>query len=172
MLGQDSDLPGALDGVSKGIVAIGDNHRRLEIVERIQKLVKSFEFVTVIHPSAVVAKSVTLGAGTVVMAGAVINPGTKVGHHCIINTRASIDHDNQIEDFVSLGPGAITGGCVKIGRGTAIALGAKIIDGINIGAQTVIGAGATVLADAQDLVVAYGTPARVIRDRKAGDPYL
>jgi acetyltransferase-like isoleucine patch superfamily enzyme len=106
------------------------------------------------------------------MAGAVVNPGARVGAFCILNTNSSIDHDCILEDYASLAPGVVTGGGVVIGRYTAIGIRATVVHGVRIGEHSVIGAGATVLHDIPDHVVAYGTPARVVRNRQTGDPYL
>ena len=90
----------------------------------------------------------------------------------LLGIRSSIDHDGVLGDHASLGPGATTGGTVRIGATTAVGLGANVIHGITIGDDTVVGAGALVLADLPDRVVAYGVPARVARSRQPGEPYL
>lgn len=74
------------------------------------------ELIKTVHPSAVLARGVTIGEGSVVMAGAVLNSNAALGRHCIVNTRASLDHDSRMEDFSSLGPNAVTGGRVAIGE--------------------------------------------------------
>ena len=106
------------------------------------------------------------------MAGAVIGTGAVVGECCLVNTQASLDHDGYLSDFASLAPGVTTGGNVTIGPYTAISLGANLIHQIEVGEHTVVGAGAVVLQHIPDYVVAYGNPARVIRNRKKGEKYL
>jgi len=172
VIATDDDMPRLLKHVHSGVVAIGDNWARAKLVESIKSVAPDFQFVRVIHPSAVVAQDASVGEGSVVMAGAVINPGSHIGRHCIINTNASVDHDNEIGDFASLAPGATTGGHVKVGSFAAVGLNAAIIQRISIGEHTVIGAGATVLQDVPDHVVSFGTPARVVRTRRPGDNYL
>ena len=157
---------------SECIVAVGHNAVRRGCVDRISSTCPTINFPVVVHPSAVVAPGVVLGEGTVVMAGVVINPGCVIGRHCIINTGSSLDHDSRMEDYASLAPGVVTGGNVKIGHGTAICLGANIINGIHIGSDVVVGAGALVMHDLCDECVAYGSPARRIRARKSTDNYL
>ncbi len=153
-------------------VAVGDNHTRAIVVERLQA-VPAVRFATaLVHPGAIVAADVRLGEGTVVMAGGVINPGTTVGRHCIVNTGACVDHDNVLEDFCSLAPGVVTGGQVRIGSSSAIGIGACVRHGVKIGGHVVVGAGAVVLDDLPQRCVAFGVPARVIRSRSPGDPYL
>lgn len=58
--------------------------------------------VTLIFPDAVIAEDIAIGTGTVVMAGAVINPGVRIGKGCIINTCSSVDHDCEVGDYVQL----------------------------------------------------------------------
>jgi acetyltransferase-like isoleucine patch superfamily enzyme len=106
------------------------------------------------------------------MPNAVVGPNTRVGRFCIVNTSASIDHDAAMADFSSLAPGAVTGGGVSIGRRSAVSMGAVIKHRVRIGDDCVVGAQSYVDKDLPDNVVAYGTPARSVRTRKAGDAYL
>jgi sugar O-acyltransferase (sialic acid O-acetyltransferase NeuD family) len=154
------------------IIGIGLNHVRESVYEKIREYCPEIVFVTAIHPSASIASEVYIGEGTVIMSGVSVNTQSSIGRFCIINTNASVDHDNKIGDFASLAPGVVTGGNVKVGRMSAVSLGANIIHGRSIGEHTVIGAGATVLKDIPESVVAYGTPAKVVRKREYNEPYL
>jgi sugar O-acyltransferase (sialic acid O-acetyltransferase NeuD family) len=155
-----------------GVIAIGDNWVRHQVADRIRCAVPSFEFVTVIHPSAQVARSARVAAGTVVMPGAIISANADIGECCIVNTKASLDHDGMMGAFSSFAPAVTAGGEVTIKPFAAVLLGANIIHTISIGEHSVVGAGSLVLRDVPDRVVAYGLPARVIRARQPGDPYL
>ncbi len=174
VVGREEDVRTMIDaGICDGVlVAIGDNWVRGELVGRLRELVPRIRFVTAVHPSARIARGVSIGCGTVVMAGTVVNTGSRIGEFCILNTASSLDHDCTMEDFSSLAPRAVTGGGVRIGTFSAIAIGATVSHEISIGKHSIVGAGATVVRDVPDCVVAYGTPARVIRERKPGDPYL
>ena len=90
----------------------------------------------------------------------------------IINTKASVDHDNYLMRFSSLAPGVCTGGNVSIGQRSAISIGATIKHGIKIGHDVVVGANSLVINDIISNQVAYGTPAKLIRQRSRGDKYL
>ena len=155
-----------------GVITIGDNWMRYKMAEKIKSILPEFNFITAVHPSANTARNVKIGAGSVVMAGVVVNSDSNIGEFCILNTRSSLDHDCVMGDFSSLAPGATTGGKVSIGAFSAISLGANIIHGVNIGEQTVLGAGAVALVDIPDHCVAYGVPAKVMRKRQAGESYL
>lgn len=172
ILGGAADISHAAKGITTGIVAVGDNWQRHLLAENILELQKDFEFITAIHPFTAISRDVEIGPGTVVMAGVVINSGSRIGRHCILNTRCSLDHDNSTGDFATVGPGAVTGGNVAIGEFSTLALGASAIHGVKIGPHTVIGAGSCVLKDVEGRSVAFGCPARRVRERKEGEKYL
>lgn len=174
IIGKEEDLPDLIHryALSGAIVAIGDNHVRSKVVANINKISPNLKFVSTIHPDASIATGVSIGDGTVVMAGALINPCSSIGRFCILNTNSSLDHDSVLEDFASLAPGATTGGNCRIGKFSAISIKATLIHGIHIGEQTVVGAGSLVIKSIESCVVAYGVPSKVIRSRKPGDKYL
>lgn len=104
------------------IIAVGDNaNRRKEAQAN-----ASDEFVTLIHPKAVVSPKTKIGEGTVIMAGAVVQTGAVIGKHVILNTSCSIDHDCVIEDYVHVAPGAHLCGNVHVGEGTLVGVGVAI----------------------------------------------
>ncbi len=174
ILGREDDLPRLtpLHGLKGTIIAIGDNAVRARVAARVRELAPALSFFAAIHPSASIASDVVVGEGTVVMAGAVVNPGSSIGRFCILNTNSSLDHDSTLGDFASLAPGATTGGTCSIGGYAAIGIRAVLTHGIHIGEHAVVGAGSVVMRSIDPLVVAYGSPARVIRARQPGDPYL
>lgn len=174
ILGSEYDLPKIVSkyNVKHLVIAIGDNHIRNIVAKKIEHLDIQINYAVCIHPGACIGKNCEIANGTVIMAGAIVNPNTKIGQHCIINTRSSIDHDCEMGDFSSLAPNATTGGNVKIGEFTAIGLSASIIHGKNIGSHSVIGAGAVVLNNIEDNCVCYGVPAKMIRKRNIGEKYL
>jgi sugar O-acyltransferase (sialic acid O-acetyltransferase NeuD family) len=174
ILGRDEDISAIIElhKVNKGIVAIGDNFIRNKVVDKIISLSPSFSFVSAIHPSIILGKNVTIGEGTVIMAGVIINNNVSIGKHCFLATKASVDHDSYVDDYTSISAGATVGGNVKIGYCTTIALGVNIIHGRRIGSHSVVGAGALVVKDIGDNLVVYGVPAKEIRTRKNGERYL
>lgn len=147
------------EGLSPIIVTIGDCKIRRKIVERLGEQ----EYLTVVHPKAILADCVKLGLGTVVMAGVILNPYASVGNHCIINTGASLDHDVKIGDFVHIAPHCTICGEVEVGEGTWVGAGTTIIQGIRIGKNCFIGAGSVVVKDIPDGTLCYGNPCRVIK---------
>lgn len=174
VLGTHRDVPRLMrdEGVVGGIVAIGDNWTRRGVWQDVRRLAPAFRFVTVVHPDAQVARGATIGEGSLIMVGGILNAGASLGRNCVISTNSSLDHDSSMADHASLSGKVATGGGVRIGGCTAVMLDATIVHGVTIGEHTVIGAGSLVLHDIPGYCVAYGTPARVVRERRAGDPYL
>ena len=153
-------------------VAIGDNSVRqrvtLEFLEKNPRAKQS----SLIHPTSVVSKDSSIGKGVVVMPLCVINHSAKIGDGVIINTRSSVDHDSNLQDFSSIAPGVSMGGNVWVGERSAVSIGATIKHGVRIGRDVVIGANSLVLSDIEDSCIAYGLPAKKIRERSRGDKYL
>lgn len=147
--------------VRKGIVAIGSNQTRHTVSAWLAE--HGFERVTAVHPSAQLARGVTLGCGTVIMAGAVINSDTSVGCDAIVNTRASIDHDCTIGDAVHIAPGSILCGTVMVGEKSFVCAGATVIPNLTIGKNATVGAGSVVIRNVPDYVTVAGSPAKMLK---------
>lgn len=145
-------------GESPMIISIGNNKGRKMIAEKL-----NCQFERAIHPSAIISPSVSIDAGTVVMAGAIINSDAIIGKHCILNTGASVDHECIIGDFVHISPHATLCGNVHVGEESWIGAGAVVVPGIRIGKRCVIGAGATVINDVYDGTVVAGVPAKLLK---------
>lgn len=174
ILGNEFDLPYLMEAFNLygGIIAIGDNWTRKNMVHKVSKIVPDFKFISTIHPDASIGLSVSVGKGSVIMPGAIINANCEIGDFCILNTNSSLDHDGRIENFSSLAPRVCAGGNLFLGTFSAICLGANVIENITIAKHSVVGAGSLVINDVDSYVVAYGSPAKKIRRRNAGDPYL
>lgn len=152
------------------IIAIGDNKSRHKVYSKLMEL--RLNYINVIHPSAIIGGDVEIGVGNFIAAGVIINSGTTIGNHCIINTGAQLDHDNKLDDFISIAPKAALAGNVSIGRGTYIGMGANIKEKIAIGRQSIIGAGSMVLQDVPRFKVAYGNPCKEIKAREMSETFL
>lgn len=141
------------------VIGIGNNNIRENIAND-----HDLKWYTAIHPSAIIANEVSIEEGSVIMAGSIINTGTKIGKHCIINTKSSLDHDNIIENYVHISPGATLAGTVNIKEKTWICAGATIINNITIAKNNIIGAGSVVIKDINKEDSIYvGVPARKIK---------
>ncbi len=95
---------------------------------------------TLVHPTAVVARHVEVGPGTIVGAGTVLGPYASVGRHCEINVQATIGHNSVIGDFSVVLPGARISGYVVLEEETMIGSNACILQGMRVGPRSRVGA--------------------------------
>ncbi|MFL8938372.1 acetyltransferase [Rossellomorea oryzaecorticis] len=139
-------------------VGIGNNVTRQKVQEKLETL--GAEIPVLIHPTAVIGEQVEIENGTALMAGTIVNCCTRIGRGCIVNTGSTIDHDNCIEDFVHVSPGANLAGTVYIGKRSWLGIGSVVSNNINITSDCKLGAGSVVIKDITDPGVYVGAPVR------------
>lgn len=142
------------------IVAIGSNVIR----EKIQRdlTAKGAAISTLIHPNAAIGSDVTIGIGSIIMAGVVINCGTSIGKGCIVNTGATLDHDNHLGDYVHISPGAHLAGTVTVGEKSWLGISSVVINNVAICDNCLLGAGAVAVKDITEPGTYVGVPAKRI----------
>ena len=145
------------------VIAVGNNKIRRRIAEQHHRV----NWVSLIHPSAQIGADVKIGAGTVIMANAVLNSCSTVGKHCIINTSSVIEHDNVLGDYVHISPKAALGGTVRIGDDTHIGIGAVVRNNITVCGDCTVGAGAVVIKDITESATYIGVPAKIMAIHKS-----
>lgn len=130
-----------LNGVGPSL----DDEVRLQLHVSLRQ--KEFHFPALVHPRAWVDESATLSEGVQVMAGAVIQPGCRIGENTVINTNASVDHDCNLGAHVHIAPGATVCGGVVIEDQAFVGSGATVIQNIHIGRRSVVAACTAVVRD-------------------------
>lgn len=143
------------------IIAIGNNAKRKEVAGKIRH-----SFTTTSHTSAIISPFTKIGSGCMIFHRAIIQTGSLVGNHVILNTGAQVDHDATIADFVHVAPRATLCGNVTVGEGTLIGAGAVVLPGVTLGKWAIVGAGAVVSADVPDYAVVVGVPARFVKENR------
>lgn len=161
VVGTGADLLTSVANYGAFIVGIGINRTRLER-QRVL-LIAGGRVATLIHPAATVSRHATVGAGSIIFAGAVVNVGAVVGQAAILNTGCGVDHDARLGDGIHISPGAYLGGGVSVGEASWIGLGAAVREGISIGEDVTVGAGAVVVRDVGDGLTVVGNPARQLK---------
>jgi sugar O-acyltransferase (sialic acid O-acetyltransferase NeuD family) len=150
----------AAEGIEGIAFALGANRARHALLERARAA--GLQPITAIHPRAVVASSVRIGAGVWMAAGAVVNPGASIGDGTVINTGATIDHDCAIGDYANISPGCHLSGRTIIGRYAFLGTGAITLPDAEVGDDAIVGAGAVVLTQVPAGATVVGVPAQAI----------
>ena len=100
-------------------IAIGSNAIRKTISQKF----KNFTWPTLRHPTAFICETAKIGNGSIICAGAVIQPDVVIGDHAIINTGSNIDHDCEIGDYTHICPGCNIAGSVNVSEGAMLGTG-------------------------------------------------
>ncbi|MGE6229101.1 acetyltransferase [Paenibacillus chitinolyticus] len=145
------------------ICAVGDSGIRRHMLTKIDTIHSSYNYATLIHPTAVVGERVRISEGTMICAQCVITTDIVIGRHVIVNYCSSIGHDCHLEDGVTVLPGARISGNVHLGQGSSLGAGAVVLPGLDVGEETIVGAGAVVTASLPARSTAVGVPAKVIK---------
>jgi sugar O-acyltransferase (sialic acid O-acetyltransferase NeuD family) len=141
----DSDLPALSKKYRYAFISVGQIQSadtRRHLYQRVIDM--GFQLPAIIAPTAHVSRHATIGAGSIVMHGAIVNAGASVGNNCIINTRALVEHDTTVEDHCHISTGAILNGNVFVGAGSFIGSGSVIKEGVSIGSNCLVGMGLSV----------------------------
>jgi len=146
-------------------IAANGRDTRIKIFDFFRKHfnIEKVSYNNLFHSKTIISKSIELGNGNLIGPGVTIAPFTKLGSLININRNSSIGHHTQIGDFVNINPGVTICGKIKIENNVTIGAGATIIDNVEIGENTIIGSGALVTKSIPPNVMAYGSPAKVIK---------
>jgi len=143
------------------IYAVGDPKLKSKFSEVAEKL--KLRSATLIHPDVKMSSYNVIGEGTIIYAGSIITVNVKCGKHVVISVDSKIGHDSIIGDFSTLLPSVVVSGNVKIGTKCIIGTSGAIICKLNIGSNTIVRAGATVIRDLPNNCTAVGIPASPIK---------
>lgn len=144
------------------VIAIGDSKVKKIIIEKIEN--KFISFPSLIHPKASVSSDdVKLGKGCIICEGTIITCNIVIGDFVVLNLMCTVGHDTVIEDFCAFMPAVNISGEVVIRESVYVGTGAKIINLLEIGKNTIVGAGAVVSKSLPENCIAVGIPAKPIK---------
>jgi len=153
-------------GIHKCIPALVTPSVKKIVVDFFQQncLVEREHYITMDHPSSVIASTAIVGNGCFIEPGVVVASFTNIGFGVYLNRGSTIGHHVTIGDFVSIGPGCHIAGHSVIGSGVTLGIGAIVFDHVRIGENTIIGGGSVVTKDIPSHVIAWGNPCKVIKN--------
>ena len=157
LIKENKDIKGYFLGVG---IHSGNMKLRFNIHSVFDKVLKP---VNIIHPTAIISKHCNIGTGNIIEAYTKIANGAKIGNHCIVNSFSAVNHDQIVGNNVLIA-GNVSMAGRSIGDHTIIADGASVSFKKSIGRNCIIGDGAVVAKDIPDNSIAYGNPARIIRE--------
>jgi sugar O-acyltransferase (sialic acid O-acetyltransferase NeuD family) len=143
------------------VIAIGDNGVRRGLAQQVDEA--GLDLVDAIHPSAALARNVTVGKNVVIAAGVVVCAHCQIGNSVILNTGCIVDYQTMIGEGSHICPGVRIAGRVKVEPGAFIGIGATIIPKVTVGCESIVGAGAVVIEDVPALATVVGVPARPVK---------
>lgn len=156
-------------GIGGVVIAIGDNGARRSLGETIEG--QGVEILTVVHPSAQIASTASIGRGVVIAAGALVCAHCQVGDFAILNTGCIVDHESMIGTAVHICPGVRLAGHVTIESGAHVGIGSTVIQNVRVGFESIVGAGAVVIRDVDPMSTVVGVPAEPIKSSPSPEQF-
>ena len=161
ILGNLNDL-NALNTSVDVLLGIGDPISKSKIIDFLKN--ELLHFPTIIHPSVIISyDDVTIDNGCIICAGTIITCNIKIGKFVTLNLMCTVGHDTTIGDYCSFMPSVNISGEVQIEEKVYVGTGAKIINRLEIGKATIVGAGAVVSKSLPENCTAVGIPAKPIK---------
>jgi sugar O-acyltransferase (sialic acid O-acetyltransferase NeuD family) len=139
------------------VIGIGDPRVRRAVAARVDAY--GVPAASLIHPDATVGPDNRYAPGFVAFAGARVTTNVAIGRHVHLNQNVTIGHDSTLADFVSVNPLAAVSGDCHLAEGVLIGTTAAVLQGLRVGRDSTVGAGACVVRDVADRAVVKGVPA-------------
>ncbi len=160
-LGSVSDINNTENELAIAL-AIADPATKKKVLEKI--ISKLVSFPNLVHPTVIIGTdSVNLGRGNIICAATILTVNISLHNFIILNLACTVGHDTIIKDYCSFMPSVNISGEVTIEQGVYAGTGAKIINLLEIGENTIIGAGAVVSKSLPANCTAVGIPAKPIK---------
>jgi sugar O-acyltransferase (sialic acid O-acetyltransferase NeuD family) len=145
--------------------AIGDNSARRKMVDLTEEF--GWEAATLVHPTAIVHKSVKIGVGSFIGPASVVSINAKIGNHVLIDLHVSVGHDAVIKDFCGVFPGARVTGLCCVEEYALVGCNATLLPGTHVGERAVVGACSLAHGLVEPGTTVLGVPARTIYRRSS-----
>ena len=143
-------------------VAVGSPAGRAAVVARLTSA--QLRFPRLVHPNVALhpRQRIALGTGCIIQQSCVLTCDITLGRFVLLNLGCTVGHDAGLADFCSLMPHANVSGAARLAAGVYVGTNATVIQGVQVGENTILGAGAVAVRDLPANVTAVGVPARVI----------
>lgn len=143
------------------VVAVGEPQKKRKLVEMLKD--RGARFATLIHPTATVVRTATIGEGVIMCPYAMAMPDSRVERFVTILNYSGIGHDSVAGEFSTLSSLVDVTGNVQIGADVSIGSGARILPKVSVGDGATVGAGATVVRSVKPGMTVYAAPGKLLR---------
>lgn len=150
-----------IDDNDEFVCCIGDSKIRENVARKLKA--KGARFVTMIHPSAIIADNCIIGEGVIIYPYALISDHAEIGDGCIINMYSSVAHDSMLGNFCTISAHCDVTGMCRLGERVFMGTTSNMAPGVKIGNDAYICAGSTVMSRVRDGIKVMGIPARIIK---------
>ena len=144
------------------VIAIADYCIKEELVKYLTN--KNIQYATLTHPSVKINRTISIGKGCIIYQNVIMTVNINIGNHVIISPKCGIGHDSLIEDYVTVLWNVNISGSERIKQGVTLGSGCTIIQGLEIGRGSFVGAGAVVIRDIDESKTAVGVPTRYVEE--------
>jgi sugar O-acyltransferase (sialic acid O-acetyltransferase NeuD family) len=150
------------------LIAIGAPATKKRVTEQLRD--RGAKFATMLHPSAVIARTAHIGEGAIFCPLSLASADARIGRLVIVNTLSSVGHDVTLGDYCTLSAHVDLTGSTALGEGVLVGSGAKLLPKVRIGDWATIGAGSTVYRSVPAGATVYSAPAKLMGRNKASSP--
>ena len=141
------------------VIGIGNG----KIREKIAKKIGDRKFAILIHPNTKISSTNLIEEGAIICSGTILTVNIHIKKHCIINLDCTIGHGAILEDYTTVLPSTNISGNVKMSEFSTLGTGVKIIQGITIGKNVMVGAGSVIIRDTENNCTIVGNPGKIIK---------
>ena len=141
------------------VVGIGNG----KIREKVVKKIGNRKYAILVHPNTKISTTNLIEEGTIICSGTILTVNIHIKKHCIINLDCTIGHGAILEDYTTVLPSTNISGNVKISKFSTLGTGVKIIQGITIGKNVMVGAGSVIIRDTENNCTIVGNPGKIIK---------
>lgn len=162
VIGSDEEINNAAEPLSV-VIAVGEPQLKAKIRSKYDNPLIAFP--TLLHPSVILgdSESISIGKGCIICAGCILTTDIMIKDFVTFNLQCTVGHDTVIGNYSAFMPSVNISGEVDVKDGVYVGTGAKIINQVEIGEYTIVGAGAVVAKSLPANCTAVGVPAKPIK---------
>lgn len=138
------------------VLAIGIPQARRQVAERLEA--RGAHFLTLVHPTAIVADTATIGPGSVICPYAVVSDAARLGRFVLVNYHASLGHDAAAGDFAIFSPYSALAGEALVAEEVFLGMHASVGPRVQVGEGAAISAGSCALKAVDRHTLVFGVP--------------